>query len=511
MRTDVSASSNKRLAQNTLLLYLRTLVVMGITLFTSRVILASLGVEDYGAYNVIGGFVTMFSMLGGTLVRSTQRFLNYELGKRQYGEVNRVFCTGLVIHATIAVAILFVFETFGLWFLNAKMVFPEGRLGAANVVFQTSVVAFLLNVLGLPFNAVIIAFERMKAFAFVAFFDAVLKLAISYALFLSHGDRLVLYAVLLSGIALVNQLFYVFYCRRNFPDVVKFRLVKEKSAYAMQTSFAGYTFLGSVAGVLSNQGINLVLNLFCGVVVNAARGIAMQVQNAVTKFVTDFMTALNPQITKTYAAGDLDESMSLVHMGAKYSYYLVLIFSVPIFFKTSDILTLWLKEYPNYTVLFVQLTLVYALINVLSNPLIAEILSTGKIKANALIIGGIRILAFPISYTLLKTGCAPHCVYWTLIVIDLFAIFARLYIIRSITGIKMANFLKKVLIPVSAVTAIVIAINIPINKFFSNSVLHFLAYVISSFILTVITIWFVGISNRERKRIKEYILRVAIN
>lgn len=507
MSKDISSSSSKRLAKNTLLLYLRTLMVMAITLFTSRVILASLGIEDFGTYNAIGGFVALFSMLGGTLVKSTQRFLNFELGKKEGGDINKVFCTGMGIHVAIAVTLLVIFETFGLWFLNCKMNFPDGRLGAANVVFQTSVLAFLLNVIGLPFNAVIIAFERMKAFAFVSLLDAALKLGISYLLFLSDGDRLILYSILLLCLSLLNQLLYVFYCRLKFPNVVKFRLIREKEAYVKQTSFAGFTFLGSVAGVLSNQGINLVLNLFCGVTVNAARAIAIQVQHAVTKFVTDFMTALNPQITKSYAAGELEKSMTLVYRGAKFSYYLVLIFSVPIFFKTSEILQLWLKDYPNYAVIFVQLTLVYALVNVVSHPLITEILSTGKIKANALIIGGIRILSFPISYVLLKLNFAPYCVYVVLIVIDTISIFTRLYIIRSITGTKIILFLKNVVLYVAVVTIAVAVVNVLLSELLSGSLLYSLLYVVVSVGSSSIIVWFLGMSRRERLKIGELLLK----
>ncbi len=503
----ISASSSKRLAKNTLLLYVRSMVVMAITLFTSRIVLSSLGIEDYGTYSVVGGFVAMFSMLGGTLVSATQRFINFELGKKENQDVNKVFCTGMGIHVVIAVVTLILFESFGLWFLNYRMNFPEGRLMAANVVFQTSVVAFLLSIIGLPFNAVIVAYERMKAFAYVSLLDAVLKLVISYGLFFSNGDRLILYAVLLLFVSIMNQLMYVFYCKKKFPDVVKIRFVKEKEAYIKQTSFAGFTFLQNVAFVLSNQGISLILNLFCGVTVNAARSIAIHIQNAVTKFVYDFMTALNPQITKTYAAGELDKSMSLVYRGAKFSYYLVLVLSVPIFFKTPEILKLWLNIYPDYAVIFVQLTLVASLVQVINHPLNTEIFATGQIKANVLIIGGIRILSFPIAYVFLKLGYAPYSAYIVLIVVNVVCMFARLCAIRSITGFKMIGFLRHVLLYVLVVTAIVGAVNVPLNRYMSGSISLVFLYIVVSLIFSGAIVWFIGISVDERRKIIELALK----
>lgn len=507
MSSLISASSSKRLAKNTLLLYVRSTIVMAITLFTSRIVLASLGIEDYGTYNAVGGFVALFSMLGGTLVSATQRFINYELGKTENQNVNKIFCTAMAIHASIAVVTLILFESFGLWFLNCRMNFPEGRLIAANVVFQTSVVSFLLNIFCLPFIAVIVAYERMKAFAYVSLLDAVLKLAISYGLFFSDGDRLVLYAVLLLCVSIMNQLMYVFYCKKFFSDIVEIHLVKEKDAYIKQTSFAGLTFLENIAFVLSNQGISLILNLFCGVSVNAARSITVHVQNAVTKFVYDFMTALNPQITKTYAAGELDKSMSLVCRGAKFAYYLVLVLSVPIFFKTPEILKLWLNVYPDYAVVFIQLTLIASLFQVINHPLNTEIFATGQIRVNVLIVSCIRFLSFPISYVFLKLGYAPYCAYIVIIVINIVCMFARLYAIQSITGFKMMFFLRRVLLYVLVVTAFIGIANIPLTRYMSGSISLTFLYIVVSLILSSFIVWFIGVSADERRKIVQIVLK----
>lgn len=508
MTQKISSSSNKRLAKNTFLLYVRTLIVMGISLYTSRVILASLGVKDFGTYNVIGGFVAMFSLVGGTLVSSTQRFLNVELGKKEGGDVNKVFNTAIGIHTILAFILILLFETFGLWFLNAKMNIPEGRLFAANIVFQCSVCAFLLNVLCMPYNAMIIAFERMKAFAYISLLDALLKLGICYLLFIFDSDRLIIYSILLLGVSILNNVIYFSYCKQQFPDISKIRIVKEKDAYLRQTSFAGYTFLGSIASILANHGVNIVLNLFCGVAVNAARAIAVQVQHAASKFVNDFMTALKPQITKTYAAGEIDKSLSLVYRGAKFSFFLMLMISIPIFFKTEYILKLWLNVFPDYSIIFVQLTLLYGLITVLSTPLTTIILATGEIKGNAFIISGLRILVLPLSYMVLYLGYPPYSVYIVLIVIDILSIFTRLLVLKSITGIQLNGYIKEVLSRVTIVLFVVMLVNYYSAPVFDESLLMLFAYVCVSFVFTMVIIWCLGLNNLERssflKLIRKY-------
>ncbi|MBR1790357.1 MAG: lipopolysaccharide biosynthesis protein [Bacteroidaceae bacterium] len=499
MAQRISASSNKRLAKNTVLLYMRTLVVMVISIFTSRVILQSLGIEDYGTYNVIGGFVAMFSMLGGTLVTATQRFINVELGKKENGNPNEVFSTAMGIHIALAVIIFIALETFGLWFLNCKMNIPDGRMFAANVVFQCSVLAFLLNIICMPYNAIIIAYERMKAFAYISLYDVMVKLLISYALFLFLSDRLIIYAVLLLALAVSERFIYSIYCRRHFPEESKFHIVRDRRAYIRQTSFAGYTFLGSFASILSNHGVNIVLNIFCGVAVNAARAIAMQVLHAITKFVSDFTVALNPQIVKTYAAGETSKSMELVYRGAKFSYYLMFMSSVPIIFFTPEILNLWLGHYPDHTVVFVRLTLVYGLVTVLSKTLTTEILATGIMRTNAFIIGGLRILILPLAYLFLWMGDEAYSVYYVMIVIDGISIFTRLYILKDITGTKIMEYVKHVLLPVSLVSIVSLVFCYMIWKHIPSAYIILTVLLILAICMVVITV--IGISSDERQMV----------
>lgn len=501
MSQKISASSNKRLAKNTILLYLRTVVLMAISIFTSRVILQSLGIENYGTYNVIGGFVAMFSMLGGTLVTATQRFINVELGKKEDGNPNEVFCTAMGIHIILAFIIFIALETFGLWFLNYQMNIPEERMFAANVVFQCSVLAFLLHIICMPYNAIIIAFERMKAFAYISLYDVIVKLFISYALFLFLYDRLIIYAVLLLLLAISERSIYSLYCRKHFPEESKFHVVRNKQAYKRQTSFAGYTFLGSFAAILSSHGVSIVLNVFCGVAVNAAQAISQQVLHAVSKFVSDFTVALNPQIVKTYAAGDLGKSMELVYRGAKFSYYLMFLFSVPIIFLTPEILNLWLGHYPYQTIIFVRLTLIYGLVTVLSKTLTTEILATGRIQANAFIIGGLRLLILPFCYFVLWMGYEAYMVYFVMIVIDSISIFTRLYILKDVTGVRIMGYIKNVLYPVSIVSILTSALCYIIWRLISGTLLYDALFVLTSLVVCIITIASIGLSSNERKMV----------
>ena len=499
MSETIKPSDSKRLAKNTAMLYVRTLVVMCVSLFTSRIILSSLGVKDFGTHNVIGGFVAMFSLVSGTLVSATQRFLNVELGKKNDSDPNMIFCTAIGIHAGISIVLFLLFETVGLWFLNCKMNIPEGRMIAANVVFQCSMMAFIMNIMYMPFNAVIIAYERMKAFAYISLLDAILRLSIAYSLSLYGGDRLILYAILQMIVSVLLGGLYVAYCKFNFSDVVKYHVIKEKQVYIRQISFAGYTFLGSVASILANQGMNILLNLFGGVTVNAARGLAVQVQNAVTKFVNDFMTALNPQITKTYAAGDIKKSMSLVYRGAKYSFFLILALAIPIIFKAPCVLKLWLEIVPDYAVIFVRLTLIYSMVVVLSNTVITEILATGKIRINAFIIGGLRLLILPLCYVVLKLGYPIYYVYFVLIGIDLLSLFTRLYIVKSISGVAISGYLHHVLLYVILVTAPVVIANYFVSQIISDSFVMFGVYSIISVMFTCITSFLLGMTLNERK------------
>lgn len=498
------SSNNKRLVKNTMLLYVRTFITLIVSLFTSRIVLDTLGVDDYGIYNIVGGFVSMFSILSGVLVSATQRFMNFELGRKENSRAYEIFGTAMGIHIGLAVVLLILFESFGLWFLNCKLNIPADRMTAANWVFQCSLITFVVNVLSAPYNATIIAHEKMSAFAYISLFDVFLKLGVAYFLYLSGFDKLIIYAVLLALVAIVIRLIYSSYCTRHFEET-KFHISKDISLYKEMTGFASMTFLGRFASILSNQGVNIILNLFFGVTVNAARGIATQVNNAVVKFVSDFTTALNPQITKKYACDDKEGMFTLCCKGAKFSFFMLLLMATPIFFRTPYILEIWLKNYPPETVMFVRLTLLVSLCSVLSHPLIMGILSTGNIKTMCLIIGCIHILTLPLSYIALKFNAPVYSVYVVAIVIEILLLFTRLFILCKLIDLSPRLFFNDVIFRIIPVLAIVFATTYFINSFISDSVVGLLILVIVECIVCGACIFSIGLKSSERKMIISFI------
>ena len=338
----MSESNNKRIAKNTLLLYVRMLFMMVIGLYTSRVILDKLGEVDFGIYNVVGGFVTMFTVISGAMTTATQRFLSFEIGKGKDGNVKGIFSTMIYIHLFLALIILLFGEVVGVWFLNTHMNFPAGRYDAANWVFQLSLLVFILNVINVPYNGALIAYEKMSAFAYFSIFDAVFKLAICYVITLTPYDKLVVYAVLMAVIQVALLTMYFFYCRVKFKDC-RFTGRFNKEYGRNVGSFVSWNLIGSLSGIAKEQGVNVVLNMFFGPAVNAARGIAYQVLSKLNGFVTNFQMAMNPQIIKNYASAELDNMYKLVFRGAKFSYLLLLTLSLPIVIEAPLILSLWLK------------------------------------------------------------------------------------------------------------------------------------------------------------------------
>lgn len=364
-----SQANKKRIAKNTLLLYVRMLFLMVISLYTSRVILNALGVNDFGIYNVVGGVVAMFSILSGSLSSAISRFITFELGKGDEENLKKVFSASVTIQLVLSAIIVVLIEAVGVWFLNAKMSIPANRIYAANWVLQFSVITFVINLISVPYNSTIIAHERMSAFAYISILEGVGKLAIAFLIMVSPIDRLIFYAILMCAIAVTIRFVYGYYCKKHFVEC-NYHFRWDKKLLKNMFGFAGWNFIGASSALLRDQGGNIILNLFFGPTVNAARGIANQVNNAITGFVTNFMTALNPQITKSYASGDRDYMMSLIFQGARLSYYMLLFLSLPVLVNTHYILVIWLKLIPEHAVTFVQLILIFALSESISNPLV---------------------------------------------------------------------------------------------------------------------------------------------
>ena len=493
-----SSANNKRIAKNTLLLYFRMLFMMAVSLYTSRVVLNALGVEDFGIYNVVGGVVAMFSMLSGSLSAAITRFITYELGTGNRENLKKIFSSAVTIQIGLAVVIILLAEAIGVWFLNVKMNIPEARMAAANWVFQFSILTFVINLISIPYNACIIAHERMSAFAYISILEAIGKLAIAYLIMISPMDRLIFYAILMCVVALIVRFAYGIYCKRHFEECT-YRFIFDKNLLKRMFGFAGWNFIGATSAVLRDQGGNVVINLFCGPAANAARGIAFQVNNAISGFVTNFMTALNPQITKSYAAGDHNYMMTLIFQGARLSFYMLLLLSLPVLVNTHYILGLWLKIVPDHAVLFVQLVLVFAMSESISNPLITAMLATGKIRNYQLVVGGLQMMNLPVSYVLLRMGLFPEVVIVVAIAISQCCLAARLVMLRGMIGLSVREYVKKVYINVLIVTVIAAILPFLLSMKLEESFLNFLLSCFVAFICTGMAICYVGCDKTERK------------
>lgn len=497
-----TTENNKRIAKNTLLLYFRMLFLMAVSLYTSRVVLNALGIEDFGIYNVVGGVVAMFSVLSGSLSAAISRFITYELGKGNQENLNKIFSSAVTIQLGLAGIIILLAETIGIWFLNVKMNIPEVRMEAANWVFQFSILTFAINLISVPYNASIIAHEKMSAFAYISILEAVGKLFIAYLITITPMDKLIFYAILMCVVALIVRFTYGNYCKRHFNECT-YHFIWDKQLLKSMFSFAGWNFIGASSAVLRDQGGNVVINLFCGPAVNAARGIAFQVNNAVNQFVGNFMTALNPQITKSYAAGDRGYMMTLIFQGARLSFYMLLLLSLPILVNTHYILALWLKIVPEHAVLFVQLILIFALSESISQPLITAMLATGKIRNYQIIVGGLQIMNLPLSYILLRLGYFPEVVIVIAICISQCCLAARLILLRGMIGLSITKYLKNVYLNIIVVCIIAVILPLISAYYIKESFINFILISLIAVICTLSSIYFIGCNNQEREFIHQ--------
>lgn len=491
--------NNKRIAKNTLLLYFRMLLLMVVSLYTSRVTLAALGVEDYGIYNVVGGVVAMFSVLSGSLSAAISRFITFELGRGDLQRLKTVFSTSVNIQIGLALIIMVLAEIGGVWFLNYKMNIASERLAAANWVLQCSILTFMVNLISVPYNAAIIAHERMSAFAYISILEAVLKLLVVYLLYITLYDRLIVYAILLCSVAVILRLIYGVYCKRHFEEC-SYHFVYDKSVLKSMTGFAGWNFIGASSSLLMTQGVNILMNLFFTVSVNAARGVVTQVETAVMGFANNFMTAINPQITKSYASGDLFYMHKLVCIGSKYSYFLLFFFALPLMLEANTVLSLWLKVVPEYAPMFLRLSLSISLVSVLSNTLVTSMLATGDIKKYQIIVGGTGMLVFPFAYISYRMGMPPQTAYFIHFAIFVLQLVYRLFLLKDMIDLPIGMFLREVIQKILLVTFV--ASIIPIVLSFSlpngNQFIRLLIVTIVSITCSLISIIVLGLTRNER-------------
>lgn len=502
-----SLSDNKRLAKNTLMLYVRTFITMIIGFFTSRMILNALGIENYGISNVVGGFIAMFSVVQATLTNSTTRFMTFELGKGKEANPRKIFGIVMTIHIGLAAFMVLLLETIGLYFLNHGLNIPPARMWAANLVFHFSIFSMFVSIINSPYIGLIIAHEKMSAFAYLSMLDVTNKLLIVYLLYITPFDRLVTHSAFYLCTNLIITILYQAYSRRKFAEA-KYSFVKDKKSYTEIFKFAGYNFVGGIASMLSTHGTNILVNLFFGVTLNAAIGIANQVRGLATKFVGDFVTALKPQITKEYASGNIDQSMKLAFRGSKFSFYLTLLLAIPIVIRTPYILKFWLKIYPAEAVGFSRLIIALTMLVLLSDTLVTEMLASGRVRAFNLWVGGLRLLILPLEYIALSMFHIPYLVVIVQIFMEVVSLLVRLRCLENVTGKNhIIPFMKYVAAPISLVTAISVALGIVFNSYIPNNFLGLCLFSALTMMTCLTSIYFLGITVNERTTIR----RAGIN
>lgn len=482
---------------------------MLVSLYTSRVVLNVLGIDDFGIFSVVGGIVMMFAFLNAAMANGTQRFLSVEIAQNNLFRLKQIFSMGLNTHYILAIIIIILAETVGLWFLNTYMNITPGRLSAANWVYQFSIFSFVVTIISVPYNAAIIAYERMNVFAYIGIIEVTLKLAIVFMLQWFDFDKLKTYAVLTFCVTLLIRIIYQVYCRKKIKEC-SYSFLWDKNIFKEMFSVSGWNFFGGFSLMLSNQGINIILNIFFGVVVNAARGIAFQVQSAINSFVSSFQTAMNPQIIKSYAAKDFEYMRSLIYNGAKYSFFLVFILSLPIIIEAEFILSWWLKKVPEYSVLFVRLILINAIIDSLSGTLMTASLASGKIKKYQLVVSGILSINMPICLLLFSQGFPPQYAFYTSIVVSILALSGRLWLVSRLVPISIKDYLKHVISRV-----LVVSLLSPIIPFVIYIALPttFISVVLVCFVslLTTTSIIYFGGLNASEKTFLTNIVRNKIS
>ena len=495
---------NNRIVKNTMLLYIRMGVMMIISFFTARITLNALGVTDYGINNVVGGLVSMFSLISSSLSSSVSRFMTFGLGKGDKKELNKIFSTSINIHIILAIIVVIAIETIGIWFLNNKMVIPVERLTAAHWILQSSTLMFAIGLLSVPYNAAIIAHERMGVYAYFTLFDAFSRLAIIFAIKYYGGDKLILLAIISIIPTIIKQFYYWHYSKKKFEECT-YHAVWDKRIFKEMFGFAGWNFIGCTAGLAKDQGVNIAINLFTNPAVNAARGIAMQIKNIIGQFISNFLVAISPQITKEYAAGNLKRMHTLIFKSTRFSYYLFLFLSLPILLEVETILYIWLGQVPEHTVLFTRLVIILSLAEIISNALITAQNATGKIRNYQIVVGGILLLNFPISYLMLRMGYIPEVTVIVAIIISQVCLFARLSFLKNSIKLSLTFFLKRVYLNILIVSVAAIIPPYICHIFIDEQLARLIIVGFISMFTSGMAIYFIGCNQEERALAKRYV------
>lgn len=498
-------TTNKRIVKNTFFLYFRMLFIMAVQLYTSRVVLRVLGAEDYGIYNIVGGVVVLFSFINGSLSSATQRFLNFELGRGDMEKLKRVFSMSLTIHICVAFAVVIIAETIGLWFLNTKMNIPSERTSAANFVYQFSILTVCMSFVQVPYHASVIAYEKMSFFAYIAIAETCLKLLMVFLLVYIGLDKLCLYSVLNFCVAVIIFLCYKRYCNRKF-EISRYRYFWDKGMFSRLLDFSGWMLFGSAAMVGATQGVNILLNVFHGVVVNAAMGIGNQVNAAVNLFVSNFQTAFMPQVVKLYATGDIPQLRVLINRASRFSFLLLFALACPLMLNIDFVLHLWLEEVPPHTAVFCVLILIYSLIESISKPVGLIIHATGRVKLYNIVMSIALSMNIVFSFIFLQLGFPPEIVSIVSILVCIVCLAIRLSLVSYYHILKIRDYICSVLLRSLGVVCLALPLPLYISTFYS----HWNAFFSTSLVfilLLVCIVYFVGLTKAERNKVSIIIKR----
>lgn len=496
----------KRIAINTLMLYFRMVLIMGVALYTSRIVLKVLGAADYGLYNVVGGVVSMFSFLNGSLSSGTSRFITYDIGTGDERRLRETFNVAFLSHVILALIILFLTETVGLWFVNNKLVFDASRRFAVNIVYQFSVLTLMLQLTQVPFSADIIAHEKMNIYAYVSIVEVLLKLGMTFLLRLNHSiDNLIFYSVILFFVQLLVMIIYRIYCRKHFLEA-HFQLCKDKSRYKEIFSFSGWDVIGSLCVLSQGQGINILLNMFFGLVVNAARAITYQLEGAFSQLINNFMTAVNPQIVKSFAVKKYDEMIDLIKDASKYGFFLLAVFLVPILFKIDYILQLWLKEVPEQTNVFARIILTMLMIRVIARPVIHGTHATGHIKRLNLFAGLVGLLPLPVTYILFKLNFPAVWAFLSLFIWGVVANILETLIFKlEMKEFSIINYFLSVYVRCFVVGFFAFFLDYVLSKYINGNFFVFILYYGLSVLANAVIVFVFGFNKNNQKKLIGFI------
>ena len=502
----IDPNSNKRILKNTVMLYIRMAVIMLVTLYTSRVVLDVLGVDDYGIYNIVGSVVVSLSFIQSALNSATLRFISYEIGKGHDGAVSKVFSMSLNIQVLFLLIILAILETIGVWFLNHVLTIPAERLFAANVAYQFSVLTFCANILRVPYNAMIISFEKMSVYAILSIVEAVLRLIIVYCLLVLNKDKLILYSILVFVVALFTNIFYIAYCRKLFTSDCTYRYEKDKTMFIQMISFSGWNLVGGITGTATHEGPNYLMNIFLGVRINAAMGIAKQVGNAIYTFTENFQTAFRPQIVKYYASGEKQILNTLIFNASKISFYLIFIIGFPILVNIDNILDWWLVDVPQYATEFCVCMLLGYMVNAISSPLWMLAHATGDIKKYQIVISVISLLIIPAAVIILLLKMEPYWILAFQVVINILIFIYRLVFAKEKTEFPVSAYLTNVIVPCTILTLLIIPI--PLILVFAPLNIHWIWISIVSLFISLMIFVLLGLPKEYRHIVIEYVKKM---